>query len=113
MGYFCEVIDMSDAESRFARLANLAFYDGFNSHYVYFKSLNGKMYNDKNEDYTRARTRAQFDAIQGNRDFMKSEATKKSFLQDSNYEKKFNACLKLVREGIQYESKNEIAYFKQ
>lgn len=115
---------MGNAASNFPKLRNLAFYDSFNPEYIYFQSLNSPWLKETKADgtpkriedpeYTKKRLEVIMSASQGNREqFKKNKETVNSFLQQSNYAAKFNQCLKVIQKGIEIESKNEIAYFKQ
>ena len=112
---------VSTTLQQFQRVGNLAFYDGFHQNYIYFKSLKGGVYQFKQPDGTYTDYKNKAYEILANKAvndvvFQKDQFSlenPKSFLQESNYAKKFEQCLKIVHKGVEYETKNEIAYFKQ
>lgn len=101
---------MDSIQANFKRLGNLAFYDGFNMNYVYYKSLEN-IDTDRNEEYHNARINVLDSMGKGETKFKKDNLSENLFL--NNNRGKITECLKVVQQGIEYETKNEIAYFKQ
>ena len=89
--------------SEFDSLKNLAFYPGFNTHFVYFKSLTD--YASDSILYENARIRVLKSIDNSTSNFYKQDDFKKGLFM--NYSSKMIDCKNFLNKAIAYETANE------